>query len=182
MGLIDGRFEPNLATKAVDTVLGLGRKYSLWPVAYGLACCAIEMIHTMTSRYDLARFGAEVFRPSPRQADVMIVAGTLTQKMAPILKRLYDQMPEPKFVIAMGGCATAGGPFRTYSVVQGVDQIVPVDVYLEGCPPRPENLIRAFVLLQEKVQRMTIAKKAGTGRPAEQVPVRITTAGEEVRG
>jgi NADH-quinone oxidoreductase subunit B len=171
LGLIEERFEKGAVTDAVDTVLNLGRKYSLRPLAYGLACCAIEMIHTTTSRYDLARFGAEVFRPSPRQADVMIVAGTLTVKMAPILRRLYDQMAEPKFVIAMGGCATAGGPFRTYSVVQGVDRIVPVDVYVEGCPPRPENLIRAFILLQERVQRMTIAKK-----PA---PVTITAEGEE---
>ena len=182
MGLIEGRFEPNVATKAVDTVLGLGRKYSLWPLAYGLACCAIEMIHTMTSRYDLARFGSEVFRPSPRQADVMIVAGTLTVKMAPILRRLYDQMPEPKFVIAMGGCATAGGPFRTYSVVQGVDQIVPVDVYVEGCPPRPENLIRAFILLQDKVQKMTIAKEAAPVSTVEAAPVTITAQGKEITG
>lgn len=163
MGLIEGRFEKNLAISAVDTILNLGRKYSLWPLAYGLACCAIEMIHTTASRYDLARFGAEVFRPSPRQADVMIVAGTVTRKMESILRRLYDQMPDPKFVIAMGGCATAGGPFRTYSVVQGVDQIVPVDVYVEGCPPRPENLIRAFILLQEKIQKMTLAKNPSPG-------------------
>jgi NADH-quinone oxidoreductase subunit B len=165
VGLIEGRFSRNLAIRAIDNILNLGRKYSLWPVSYGLACCAIEMIHTMTSRYDLARFGAEVFRPSPRQADVMIVAGTVTRKMAPVLRRLYDQMPEPKFVIAMGGCATAGGPFRTYSVVQGVDRIVPVDVYVEGCPPRPENLIRGFLLLQQKVQKMSLAKsEIGTGR------------------
>ena len=161
MGLIDGKFESNPAIKAVDLVLGMGRKYSLWPVAYGLACCAIEMIHTTAARYDLARFGAEVFRPSPRQADVMIVAGTLTHKMAPILRRLYDQMPEPKFVIAMGGCATAGGPFRTYSVVQGVDKIVPVDVYVEGCPPRPEALIEGLMKLQKKIEgeESTMAQK-----------------------
>jgi len=152
VGLIDGRFEKNAAITAVDTVLNLGRAYSLWPVAYGLACCAIEMIHTTTARWDLARFGAEVFRPSPRQADVMIVAGTLTHKMAPILKRLYDQMPEPRFVIAMGGCATAGGPFRTYSVVQGVDTIVPVDVYVPGCPPKPEMLMHGILTLQQKVR------------------------------
>jgi len=169
VGLIDGRFEKNLATDAVDTVLNLGRAYSLWPLGYGLACCAIEMIHTTTARWDLARFGAEVFRPSPRQADVMIVAGTVTHKMAPILRRLYDQMAEPKFVIAMGGCATAGGPFRTYSVVQGVDTIVPVDVYVEGCPPRPENLIRAFVLLQERVKKMTIARSPRS----TEAPIRI---------
>ena len=129
---------------------------SMFPATFGLACCAIEMMHLSTPRYDQDRLGI-IFRASPRQSDVMIVAGTLTRKMAPILRRLYDQMPEPKFVIAMGGCATAGGPFRTYSVVQGVDQIVPVDVYVEGCPPRPENLLRAFVLLQDKVQKMTIA-------------------------
>jgi NADH-quinone oxidoreductase subunit B len=168
VGLIEGRFDKNLATDAVDKVLNLSRAYSLWPLGYGLACCAIEMIHTSTARWDIARFGAEVFRPSARQADVMIVAGTVTHKMAPILRRLYDQMPDPKFVIAMGGCATAGGPFRTYSVVQGVDTIVPVDIFVEGCPPRPENLLRAFVLLQERVQRMTIARQ-----PAAQAPVRI---------
>ena len=153
MGLIDGRFEPNAATKAVDTVLGLGRKYSLWPMAYGLACCAIEMIHTTTARYDLARFGSEVFRPSPRQADVMIVAGTLTVKMAPILRRLYDQMAEPKYVIAMGSCANSGGPFDlSYSVLRGVDKILPVDVYLPGCPPRPEALTEALIKVQEKIR------------------------------
>ena len=169
MGILEGKFEDNIFITSMDWLFNWARSNSPWPLSFGLACCAIEMIHTTTARWDLARFGAEVFRPSPRQADVMIVAGTITHKMAPILKRLYDQMPEPRFVIAMGGCATAGGPFRTYSVVQGVDTIVPVDVYVEGCPPRPENLLRAFVLLQERVKRMTIAKSPRLPEP----PVRI---------
>ena len=145
------------------------RRKSLWYMAFGIACCAIEgLMHASGPRYDFDRMGV-FFRASPRQADVMIVAGTVTHKMAPILRRLYDQMPEPRFVIAMGGCATAGGPFRTYSVVQGVDTIVPVDVYVEGCPPRPENLIRAFILLQERVKMMTIAKSPRSPGP----PIRI---------
>jgi NADH-quinone oxidoreductase subunit B len=158
MGLIEGRFQQGIVTTTVDTVFDWARKNSLWPVTFGLACCAIEMMATGASRFDIARFGAEVFRPSPRQSDLMIVAGSVTEKMAPILRRIYDQMPEPKWVISMGICSTAGGPFPTYSHVQGVDRVVPVDVYIPGCPPRPEALLYGLMVLQDKIGRMTIAK------------------------
>src|ERR671918_414568 len=132
------------------------REQSLWPVTFGLACCAIEMMATAASRYDLARFGAEVFRPSPRQADLMIVAGRVSQKMAPVLRQIYDQMPEPKWVIAMGVCASTGGMFNNYAIVQGVDHIVPVDIYLPGCPPRPEMLMHAILKLHDKIAHMPL--------------------------
>src|SRR5258707_890297 len=142
MGLIDHRFEDNFITTSIDRVLNWARESSIWPMGFGLACCAIEMMAASASRYDIARFGAEVFRASPRQADLMIVAGTVTWKMAPAVRRVYLQMPEPKWVIAFGGCATMGGPFAYgYSTLPGVNLIIPVDVYVPCCPPRPESLL-----------------------------------------
>ena len=141
---------------SVDYVFNWARKSSIWPLTFGLACCAIEMIASSAARFDITRFGAEVFRPSPRQSDLMIVAGTVNLKMAPVLKRIYDQMPDPKWVIAMGACASVGGPFNTYSVLQGVDKVVPVDVYVTGCPPRPENLFYGLLKLQDKIDQMSL--------------------------
>jgi len=146
---------PFLLTK-VDWVVNWARRSSIWPVTFGLACCAIEMMAMSASRYDVARFGAEVFRGSPRQADLMIVAGRLSRKMAPVLRRIYDQMPEPKYVISMGACASVGGVFDNYAIVQGVDQVVPVDVFVPGCPPRPEALIYGIVELQKKIAKQKV--------------------------
>lgn len=149
---IETIFGDNLLTTNIDKVVNWARKNSLWPMPFGLACCAIEMMSTVAPRYDLARFGAEVFRFSPRQSDLMIVAGTVTYKMAAVTRKIYDQMPEPKWVIAMGACASSGGIFDTYATVQGVHEIVPVDIYLPGCPPRPEALIHAIMELQNKIK------------------------------
>jgi NADH-quinone oxidoreductase subunit B len=140
----------------VDKMVNWARRSAIWPVTFGLACCAIEMMAMSASRYDIARFGAEVFRGSPRQADLMIVAGRLSRKMAPVLRRIYDQMPEPKYVISMGACASVGGVFDNYAIVQGVDQVVPVDVFVPGCPPRPESLIYGIVPLQKKIDRTKV--------------------------
>jgi len=159
VGLIEDRFEANIITTTVDSLFNWARKSALWPMTFGLACCAIEMMAAGAARFDMDRFGAGVFRPSPRQSDLMIVAGTPTEKMGPIIKRLFDQMPEPKWVISMGACATCGGPFPTYSTMQGVDRIVPVDIYIPGCPPRPESLLYGILKLQDKIDRMTIARR-----------------------
>ena len=162
MGLEESLPEGVLLT-TVEKLAGYARSNSMWPATFGLACCSIEMMSTGAGRFDLARFGMEVFRPSPRQADLMIVAGRVSQKMAPVLRQIYDQMPEPKWVLAMGVCASSGGMFNNYAIVQGVDHIVPVDIYLPGCPPRPEMLIDAILKLHEK----TMAMKLGVNRENE---------------
>lgn len=142
----------------VEKVVNWARKSSVWPLGFGLACCAIEMMATFASRYDLARFGMEVMRASPRQADLMIVSGRLSVRMAPVIKQLYEQMPNPKYVISMGACASCGGMFNNYAVVQGVDKVIPVDIYVPGCPPRPEQLIDGILKLHEKIKNEKLKK------------------------
>ncbi|WP_341360248.1 NADH-quinone oxidoreductase subunit B family protein [Georgenia sp. M64] len=154
---------------SVEKIVGLARKSSMWPVTMGLACCAIEMMATGTPRFDISRFGMEVFRASPRHADLMIVSGRVSQKMAPIVRNVYDQMPEPKWVISMGVCASSGGMFNNYAIVQGVDHIVPVDIYLPGCPPRPEMLLNAILALHEQVRNSPLGvNRVEAARKAEE--------------
>lgn len=157
---------PFFATQ-LNKLLAWGRKNSLWPMPFGTACCAIELMSTLSSRYDLARFGAEVVRFSPRQSDLLIVGGRVTLKMMPVLQRIYLQMPEPKWVLSMGACASCGGVFDTYTMIQGVDQFIPVDIYVPGCPPRPENMITALQMLQDRIDKGDIQKEidARTGIP-----------------
>jgi NADH-quinone oxidoreductase subunit B len=143
----------NVVLTSVETLINQARANSLWPLTFGLACCAIEMMSTAAARFDLARFGSEAFRATPRQADVMIIAGRVSKKMAPVMRQIYDQMPEPKWVISMGACASSGGVYNNYAIVQGADQIVPVDVYVPGCPPSPDALIYAIMKLQDKIKR-----------------------------
>ena len=162
-GLRSELSQQGIVTTTLEELYNWGRRNSIWPLQFGLACCAIEMIATTMARFDLARFGAEVFRPSPRQADLMIVSGTVTKKMAPQVVRLYNQMPEPKYVIAMGACAISGGPFKQgYNVLKGIDRYLPVDVHIPGCPPRPEALIQAFMTLQRQIDAQ---KLTGRSRP-----------------
>lgn len=169
----NSKIEGDIVVTRVDAALNWFRKNSLWPMPMGLACCAIELMATGASRFDIARFGSEVMRFSPRQSDVMIVAGTVTYKMALAVKRIYDQMAEPKWVIAMGACASTGGMYRSYAVLQGVDNIVPVDVYIAGCPPRPEAVLDALIKLQSKitcepvVKKLEIAARFGASRAAK---------------
>jgi NADH-quinone oxidoreductase subunit B len=156
---IEEKLPSGVLLTTVEKLVNWTRKSSFWPATFGLACCAIEMMATGAARYDLARFGMEVFRASPRQADLMIVAGRVSQKMAPVLRQIYDQMPEPKWVLAMGVCASSGGMFNNYAIVQGVDHVVPVDMYLPGCPPRPEMLIDAILRLHEKIMHEPLGDK-----------------------
>jgi NADH-quinone oxidoreductase subunit B len=151
---VSDRQKPNILLTTIEDIVNWGRKNSVWPLTFATSCCGIEMMATGAPRHDFARFGVEVYRASPRQADVIVVAGTVVHKMAPVLKRLYDEMAEPKYVIAMGACAVSGGPFfyHTYSVIRGVDQIIPVDVYVPGCPPRPEALLYGILQLQRKIE------------------------------
>jgi NADH-quinone oxidoreductase subunit B len=162
---IEGRFEENVFVTSVEQAINWARQSSVWPMTFGLACCAIEMMATGASRFDIDRFGAGAFRATPRQADLMIVAGTVTYKMASRVRRLYNMMPDPKFVIAMGACTVGGGPYFKwgYHVVKGVDLVVPVDVYVPGCPPRPEALLEGLMRIQDKIQGHRIAKRKAEG-------------------
>jgi NADH-quinone oxidoreductase subunit B len=158
MGLESYLKESGFITTKLDAVIGWARKNSVWPMPMGISCCAIEMMAVGDPKYDIARFGSEVMRFTPRQCDLMIVAGTVTYKMAPVVKKIFDQMPDPKWVIAMGACTSSGGMYRSYSVVQGIDQFLPVDIYLAGCPPRPDNLLYALMKIQDKIGRTKAAE------------------------
>ncbi|MCZ7538905.1 MAG: NADH-quinone oxidoreductase subunit B [Anaerolineae bacterium] len=156
MGVTSKLGDLGIVTVRLEDAVNWARTRAMWPMLFGLACCAIEMMSTQASVYDLSRFGMELMRPSPRQSDLMIVAGRVTRKMAPVLRQLYDQMPDPKWVISMGDCASCGGVYNNYAIVQGVDEIVPVDVYIAGCPPRPEQLIHGIITLHERVKQERI--------------------------
>ena len=167
--------QPNLIISTLDKIYNWGRRNSAWPMMFGLACCGIEMICTAASRFDFSRFGMEVMRPSPRQADIMIISGTVTKKMVPQIVRLYNQMAEPKYVVSMGACATGGGPFKEgYNVVSGIDKFLPVDVYIPGCPPTPQALLHGFIKLHEKMERQSIRDVAWYKKDqGEAVPVPV---------
>jgi len=170
-----------VAVTTLDRIFNFGQRSSLWPMMFGLACCAIEMMATAASRYDLARFGMEIMRPSPRQSDVMIVAGTVTKKMVPAIVRLYNQMPEPKYVVSMGACASGGGPFKEgYNVVAGIDKFLPVDVYVPGCPPTPQALLAGMIKLQEKVDKQTRKLNRWYQKGPDQVSIPIPILGPDL--
>jgi len=165
----------------LDRLYNWGRRSSVWPMMFGLACCAIEMIAAQASRYDMARFGMEVMRPTPRQSDLMLVSGTVTKKMVPLIVRLYNQMPEPKYVVAMGACASGGGPFKEgYNVVAGIDKFLPVDVYIPGCPPTPQALIHGMIKLQEKIDKQSIRKVRWYQKGADSVEVPVPLLGPDL--
>jgi len=177
---IPPEMQGQVAITTLDKIYNWGRRSSIWPMMFGLACCAIEMICTATSRFDFSRFGMEIMRPSPRQADLMIVAGTVTKKMIPQIVRLYNQMPEPKYVLAMGACASGGGPFKEgYNVVSGVDEYIPVDVYVPGCPPTPQALLHGFIMLQKKIDAQSIREVRWYRRGADQ-PIPIPVLGPDI--
>jgi len=170
-----------VAITSLDRIYNWGRRSSVWPLMFGLACCAIEMIAAQASRYDLARFGMEVMRPTPRQADMMLVAGTVTKKMIPAIVRLYNQMPEPKYVVAMGACASSGGPFKEgYNVVAGIDKFLPVDVYVPGCPPTPQALMNGLILLQKKIDKESLKKVRWYQKGADTVEIPVPILGPDL--
>lgn len=173
--------EGQVAITTLDRIYNFGRRSSLWPMMFGLACCAIEMIAAQAARYDMARFGMEVMRPSPRQADVMIVAGTVTKKMLPAIVRLYNQMPEPKYVVSMGACASGGGPFKEgYNVVAGIDKFVPVDVYIPGCPPTPQALVAGMIKLQERIDKQSLKTVRWYQKGPDSVEIPIPVLGPDL--
>ena len=174
---LDGK----IAITTLDRIYNFGRRSSIWPMMFGLACCAIEMIAAQAGRYDLARFGMEVMRPSPRQCDMMLVAGTVTKKMIPAIVRLYNQMPEPKYVVAMGACASGGGPFKEgYNVVAGIDKFLPVDVYVPGCPPTPQALVAGLIKLQEKIDKQSISQVRWYKKGPDSVEIPIPMLGPDL--
>jgi NADH-quinone oxidoreductase subunit B len=172
---IPPELQGQVAITTLDRIYNWGRRASVWPMMFGLACCAIEMICTAASRYDFARFGMEVMRPSPRQSDLLLISGTVTKKMAPTIVRLYNQMPEPKYVVAMGACASGGGPFKEgYNVISGIDRLIPVDVYIPGCPPTPQALLNGLIKLQEKISGQTLKTARWYHKgPGEAIPIPI---------
>lgn len=170
-----------VAITTLDRIYNWGRRSSVWPMMFGLACCAIEMIAAQASRYDMARFGMEVMRPTPRQSDLMLVAGTVTKKMVPVIVRLYNQMPEPKYVVAMGACASGGGPFKEgYNVVSGIDKFLPVDVYIPGCPPTPQALIAGLIKLQEKIDKQSIRQVRWYRKGPDSVEIPVPVLGPDL--